>query len=487
MAKIGRNDPCPCGSGKKYKKCCGAKKGITEMSKYRYDRYLQIRNSATQKIYEIAEKEMDCFLDDSLEYLYQNLLLDVDEQAPPRDEELFDNIVGYMGMQLMVFGLPIESVLKSNPDSISDCYLWKYCLKNFGNLFSEDEKKFMERLKQGFCGFFKVIDIEESPYNYPVVLARDLLGQKTFRIMDRMLAKQVVKHDIICGIACPYEDSHYIMECPAPVSISLEYQGLIEMLIGDYCRDFKKKYKKYLTKNMRYSKVLNLFPAILFLVVLDYCYYLNNLPEPKMVNRDREEIRFSVSNYKIKDRKLTEEKILALKGMELVEKDNKKTTIHWLNQENTILGTVYVKKKEISFETNSVGRLERWKKLVYGIPMELKDTEFTSLEELKNRSSAKERAGKVQEELDIPEKEFKEFALGWWDKHYEDWISNSIPALDGLSPEEAVKDPSGRQEVEKLIDEYENHALKEKKKNKSQNLYKYFDADEIRKRLGIKE
>jgi preprotein translocase subunit SecA len=23
-AKVGRNDPCPCGSGKKHKKCCGA-------------------------------------------------------------------------------------------------------------------------------------------------------------------------------------------------------------------------------------------------------------------------------------------------------------------------------------------------------------------------------------------------------------------------------------------------------------------------------
>jgi uncharacterized protein YecA (UPF0149 family) len=22
-SKVGRNDPCPCGSGKKYKKCCG--------------------------------------------------------------------------------------------------------------------------------------------------------------------------------------------------------------------------------------------------------------------------------------------------------------------------------------------------------------------------------------------------------------------------------------------------------------------------------
>jgi hypothetical protein len=26
MSEVSRNDPCPCGSGKKYKKCCGAKR-----------------------------------------------------------------------------------------------------------------------------------------------------------------------------------------------------------------------------------------------------------------------------------------------------------------------------------------------------------------------------------------------------------------------------------------------------------------------------
>jgi uncharacterized protein YecA (UPF0149 family) len=26
VKKVGRNDPCPCGSGKKYKKCCGMKR-----------------------------------------------------------------------------------------------------------------------------------------------------------------------------------------------------------------------------------------------------------------------------------------------------------------------------------------------------------------------------------------------------------------------------------------------------------------------------
>ena len=27
--KVGRNEPCPCGSGKKYKACCGTRKGGT--------------------------------------------------------------------------------------------------------------------------------------------------------------------------------------------------------------------------------------------------------------------------------------------------------------------------------------------------------------------------------------------------------------------------------------------------------------------------
>ena len=27
-SKVGRNDPCPCGSGKKYKKCCGRAEAV---------------------------------------------------------------------------------------------------------------------------------------------------------------------------------------------------------------------------------------------------------------------------------------------------------------------------------------------------------------------------------------------------------------------------------------------------------------------------
>ena len=33
MAQPGRNDPCPCGSGKKYKKCCLANEEAAEREK----------------------------------------------------------------------------------------------------------------------------------------------------------------------------------------------------------------------------------------------------------------------------------------------------------------------------------------------------------------------------------------------------------------------------------------------------------------------
>ncbi|WHT49335.1 SEC-C metal-binding domain-containing protein [Sporosarcina thermotolerans] len=40
---IGRNDPCPCGSGKKYKKCCQSKKAVSveTVQKEELERVLQ--------------------------------------------------------------------------------------------------------------------------------------------------------------------------------------------------------------------------------------------------------------------------------------------------------------------------------------------------------------------------------------------------------------------------------------------------------------
>lgn len=43
--EVGRNDPCPCGSGKKYKKCCGLKEGMAKHS-------ATVLGSSTGKLFE---------------------------------------------------------------------------------------------------------------------------------------------------------------------------------------------------------------------------------------------------------------------------------------------------------------------------------------------------------------------------------------------------------------------------------------------------
>lgn len=37
MEKAGRNDPCPCGSGKKFKKCCESKMGGKKFSAHKIE------------------------------------------------------------------------------------------------------------------------------------------------------------------------------------------------------------------------------------------------------------------------------------------------------------------------------------------------------------------------------------------------------------------------------------------------------------------
>lgn len=53
MSKIGRNDPCPCGSGKKYKNCCGItgdlKIGIREPNYFEINREIAYRGKIGQR------------------------------------------------------------------------------------------------------------------------------------------------------------------------------------------------------------------------------------------------------------------------------------------------------------------------------------------------------------------------------------------------------------------------------------------------------
>ncbi len=71
MAKVGRNQPCPCGSGKKAKRCCGVRSGPSEEQLARAFLHVQAR----QSLGEVA----DCARDEFEELLDQ--MVDLPDQA----------------------------------------------------------------------------------------------------------------------------------------------------------------------------------------------------------------------------------------------------------------------------------------------------------------------------------------------------------------------------------------------------------------------
>lgn len=55
---IGRNDLCPCGSGKKYKKCCMRKDSMVEAARMREERFFQVKTDLIMRIREFLREQL---------------------------------------------------------------------------------------------------------------------------------------------------------------------------------------------------------------------------------------------------------------------------------------------------------------------------------------------------------------------------------------------------------------------------------------------
>lgn len=142
--KPGRNDPCPCGSGKKYKHCCLHKTEAVNLSNYKYDRYLEIRHSATIKIIDLGIEKLKLEPPEAAYYLLDFLLFKPDENEKMRNEEEFFNFLNNTSNLFFAHGYPIfemnfnDNNYKKdietdefgfdfiNTEDVYDNYLWKY-------------------------------------------------------------------------------------------------------------------------------------------------------------------------------------------------------------------------------------------------------------------------------------------------------------------------------------------------------------------------
>lgn len=91
MAKLGRNDPCACGSGRKAKRCCGIERGPSEDSLARA--YLShAARAAALDLGPISDGDFDALVDELIELPRRELSLQLElpKLFPPALDRLLD-------------------------------------------------------------------------------------------------------------------------------------------------------------------------------------------------------------------------------------------------------------------------------------------------------------------------------------------------------------------------------------------------------------
>lgn len=473
---IGRNDPCPCGSGKKYKKCCMPKEDTANLGNFRYEKKLAVRSSAVDKMLKLAAGKIGITHIEVLMFLTDSPLFEERNIDPFSGTEEDTFIFQYLLNSLLIYAYPADS---------SGEQLWKYCLEKYSSRFSGEEVLFLQSLKDYTAGFFQVKEIDAGKY---LIIAEDIFTSKTYKVMDRGISSTIKRNDIFAGLLIPYDKDSYLLEGGAPIvfpPIQKDYIRDIADLLFVYSRS-----KLRGEINEKLSRFLNKYPVSIYRIVLDYYYITLEAPPPKIMTTDNEEIVFSKSFYEVPDMQDIKKRLLKVKGFKDAGETGQETVISWHNKKNTILGTAYLGSHELRFETNSNERLEKWKSIIKNMPVKFIKTESTDLqsmmEEMPDRQDFEDKdPGKAGMD-DIPEEAIRDFALDWWKKYYDEWPDTEIPFLGNKTPREAIKTDMGKQKVIDIIDDYENKNAHREQGSLDIDIQKYFDADELRKRMGFK-
>lgn len=176
--KVGRNDPCPCGSGKKYKKCCLDNQNSFNGPKVAFSKdYFYLKGRTAEKIvHNLALKTFLtdwCFLNpklpsgkelcdllvvfDEIAIIWQIKDLKLDKQGRYKKSEVEKNIRQLSGARRQLFDLKTELFLenprrrkeKFDPTKIKEIYLISVLLGEGEKAFS-----FVEKIKNNTVHVF---------------------------------------------------------------------------------------------------------------------------------------------------------------------------------------------------------------------------------------------------------------------------------------------------------------------------------------------
>lgn len=455
--KIGRNDPCPCGSGKKYKRCC------LEQQTAAYRVWAQQRDACeqlTQDMLRFAERK----LGDQIDQAWQDFnmtSLPVPFDAYPGEDQVF---IPYFLFQWHPRMSRSGEVAGRRQGIVTR---W-YEQERSGKL-SDRERLFLEQATTQPLSFFEVLWTEAGER----MGLRDILVGTEAEVVERSASRMLQRGDITYSQIWNL-GTLSILGCTAPIRIPPSWKGELIAL--------RKKLRKKVAKQNRdlnAEELLRRADAIrlTYLKIRDGLY-----TAPLLANTDGDPLVFHTLKFRIESPEAAFDALAPLALLqskeELLEdarfgKDGRLHSVEfaWRRKgnakipswDNTTLGDIKIVGRSLIAEVNSENRAKRLRSEIekrLGSAATHESTSAQTAEEMLAQAPKRSSARKKEEmtEALLADPEAKKQLQQIIQEQTEDWIHQKVPALGGRTPFEAVHDPDGKEVVEALLLDWERSA-----------------------------
>ena len=452
MDKIGRNDPCPCGSGQKYKKCCLAKDGQFESRRREEEGAVQTALSWLEQNYpdEVGEAVHFNFMDEpdeermnAIESLSQQLdqaitinigewlLADAELDINGKDVFAKDLILGKGGPLLTAHGREWIQELGKRPLTL---YEVREVIKGKGMVLAD------------------MVNPEQPPVQIREKAATDFLVP-----WDTFGARLVWQDDsfVMSGAVYPME-RQTALDCLTDINSEIEYEDgdpfLVRYITTSTIIDY---WLDSILQKKQLSELVDASTGDKILMTTDHY---------QVANWDELERILDVQDDVDGDRDDGWNRFVEL------EDGRYRSRASLMPKESNIL-EVFCRTPKLADEART------WLQDIAGGAITYKIREVVDPRSEKARNSAKPLP-----EPDIPKEVQRQIIHQYLAKHYETWPEISLPALEGKSPFEAVKIKRLRPaviELLKSIDQLEARRI-------DQTGGKPFDVSFLWERLGLK-
>jgi len=458
--KVGRNDPCPCGSGKKYKRCCLQQEAAS------YSLWAQQRDASDELTRAMIryvrdsheDLTLDAWEDFHLGKVTRRFSWSADEQMIFMPYFLFHWNPEFVGRRKKV-SMPVGGVIAHS------------FLGANGHRISELQRQILDQAMKQPVSFYQVLAGKPGE-SFQLV---DVLTGSQSDVREQMASQQAKAGDLLYGSLWTLPGIT-VLGCSAPIKIPLSWKaeiiGLRKMLRRRSARQNRPLSVEDL---LRYADEIR----ATYLLIRDSL----NTP-PRLSNTDGDPLVFHTLTFQVDSAENAFEALAPLgegrskeKLLDDAEFDEagrlRRIAFDWLKKGNskisswdhTILGSIKISEHSLVAEVNSEKRAKRLRVEIekrLGASATHQSTVAQTVDEMLAKSPKRDRArAKIDEEtvddiLRDPDvrKQIQEKVQ----KQVEAWAYQKIPILGGRTPMQAVRDPDGREIVESLLLDWERRA-----------------------------